>query len=214
MEEYDEAYQSKNFFGEKADKLLIDYNQKIKTGGKVLDIGIGQGRNALFLLDKGYSIHGIDPSKVAIDSLNEQINQQNLNLKVFHTNFSEYGSEANTYDAILIFGLIQILSEEQITLLAKKASRWLKKEGLVYLTGFTKQEKTFMPKTDQWQKISKSSFTDNNGNFRTFLNVDEAANYFKDSKIIHKWEGLGEKHRHVSGSEEQHHIFELILGKP
>ena len=213
MKEYDKAYQSNNYFGENADKLLLNYYQKIKPGGKVLDIGIGQGRNAFFLLDKGYSVHGIDPSKVAIDSLNEQILLQNSNLEVFHTDFSKYKPDASTYDAILIFGLIQILSEEQITLLVEKTSNWLTKAGLIFLTGFTKQEKTFMPKTDDWLKVSDSSFTDEKGNFRIFLNADEAANYFKGFKLFQKWEGVGEIHRHGTGPEEQHNLFELILAK-
>ena len=213
MKEYDKAYQSHNYFGENADMLLLNHYQKIKSCGKVLDIGIGQGRNAFFLLDKGYYVHGIDPSKVAIDSLNGQIHKQNINLQVFHTDLSKYKPDVSTYDAILIFGLIQILSEKQITLLIKKTTKWLKKGGLIFLTGFTKQEKTFMPKTDQWQKISDSSFTKNNGDFRTFLNADEAANYFKGFKLFHKWEGVGEIHRHGTGPEEQHHLFELILAK-
>ncbi|RLD71408.1 MAG: hypothetical protein DRJ10_19485, partial [Bacteroidetes bacterium] len=207
MKEYDNAYETKNFFGEKADRLLINHYKKIKTGKKVLDIGIGQGRNAFFLVNKGYLVQGIDPSKVAINRLNEQIHQQNLNLFVFHSTFSEFKPEANTYDAILIFGLIQILSEKQINLLAEKISVCLKNGGLVFLTGFTKKEKTFMPKTKQWEKISEASFSDNQGNFRTFLNASEAADYFKNFKTIHKWEGLGKKHHHGDGQEEQHHYF-------
>ncbi len=211
MKEYDKAYKTKNFFGEKADDLLINHYKKIKPKGTVLDIGIGQGRNTFFLLDKGYSVHGIDPSKQAIDTLNEQIRKQKLNLSVFHTKFSEFKSKEKTYDAVLIFGLIQILLEKEIELLVEKISVCLKKGGLIFLTGFTKQESVFMPKTTQWKKLSASSFTDNNGNFRTFLNADEAAKYFTHYKIIHKWEGLGEKHRHGTGAEEQHHLFELVL---
>ncbi|RLD77319.1 MAG: hypothetical protein DRJ07_14875 [Bacteroidetes bacterium] len=213
MKEYDKAYQSKGYFGENPDKLLLNHYQKIKSGGNVLDIGIGQGRNAFSLLDKGCSIHGIDPSKVAIDSLNGQIHKQNINLQVFHTDFSKYKPDVSTYDAILIFGLIQILSEKQIKLLVGKTAKWLKKGGLIFLTGFTKQEKIFMPKTDDWKKVSDSSFTKNNGDFRTFLNADEAANYFKGFGITYKWEGMGEIHRHGKGQEEQHHLFELILSK-
>ena len=213
MKEFDKAYQSNNYFGENADKLLLNHYQKIKPGAKVLDIGIGQGRNAFFLLNKGFSVHGIDPSKVAIDSLNKQIHKQNINLEVFHTNFSKYKPDVSTYDAILIFGLIQILSEKQITSLVEKTSKWLKNAGLIFLTGFTKQEKTFMPKTGNWLKVSDSFFTDEKGNFRTFLNEDEAANYFKGFGITHKWEGISEIHRHGTGPEEQHHLFELILAK-
>ncbi|MEN8119148.1 MAG: hypothetical protein ABFS35_02330 [Bacteroidota bacterium] len=38
MNEYNQAYQSNNFFDEKEDNLLINHSNKIKTGGKVPDI--------------------------------------------------------------------------------------------------------------------------------------------------------------------------------
>ena len=210
MNEYDKAYTTKDFFGDKADSLLVNHCQKIKAGGKVLDIGIGQGRNAFFLLDKGFHIDGIDPSKTAVETLKRQANEQKISLRVFNDDFNSFKTKSNTYDAILIFGLIQILSEKQIELLVDKTAKWLKSGGLVFITGFTKKEKVFMPKTIEWEKLSKSSFTNKKGQFRTFLYVDEAQKFFKGFDLIHAWEGLGKKHQHGMGEEEQHHVFELI----
>lgn len=210
MNEYNKAYQTKNFFGDKADSLLDNHYQKIKPGGKVFDIGIGQGRNAFFLLERGFELDGIDPSKTAIDILKNQANEQKLNLTVFNDDFLSFNSKPNTYDAILLFGLIQILSEKQIEQLAEKITKCLKKGGVVFITGFTKKEKVFMPKTTDWEKLSASSFSNKKGQFRTFLYTNEAQKFFKGFQTIHSWEGLGEKHRHGNGPEEQHHIFELI----
>ena len=210
MVEYNKAYQTKNFFGEQADALLINHYQKIKQGGKVLDIGIGQGRNSFFLLDKGFKLEGIDPSKAAIDILKKQAKEQKLDLAVFNEDFLSFGAKQGRYDALLIFGLVQILSEKQIGQLAEKTSNWLKPNGLAFITSFTKKEKVFMPKTNEWQKLGQSSFGNGKGLFRTFLHANEAQKFFKGFDFIHTWEGLGQKHRHGNGQEEQHHIFELI----
>ena len=213
MGNYNKAYKTKVFFGVYADKLLINNYEKIKSGGKVLDIGTGQGRNAFFLLEKKYLVHGIEPSTVAIELLKEQTDKQRLNFKLFNCNFSDFKSELKDYDAILVFGLIQILSKEQIVQLSEKIDSYLKPGGLVFITGFTKNEKVFMPKDNQWKMISESYFTDNKGNYRTFLFADELIEFFNNFNVIYKWEGLGEKHRHENSPEEQHEYFNLILSK-
>ncbi|NJO88315.1 MAG: methyltransferase domain-containing protein [Chloroflexia bacterium] len=67
---YDYLYaNNQQYFGDHPDNLLKDYYSLCDKRGRVLDVGIGQGRNARFLLKQGYGVDGIDPSKVAIDNL-------------------------------------------------------------------------------------------------------------------------------------------------
>lgn len=50
------------------DLFLIDQllKQYITTEDKILDVGCGEGRNALFFLKEGYDIHGVDVDSEAI----------------------------------------------------------------------------------------------------------------------------------------------------
>ena len=76
---YDKYYQTENFFGEPYPELidfLTDYPKK----GKLLDLGCGQGRDAIALARLGYSVTGIDNSKVGIEQMNEIGKIENLNL--------------------------------------------------------------------------------------------------------------------------------------
>lgn len=76
---YDKYYQTENLFGAPYPDLiefLSDYPKK----GKVLDVGCGQGRNAVALARLGYSVTGIDHSKVGIDQMNQIGLAENLNL--------------------------------------------------------------------------------------------------------------------------------------
>lgn len=50
----------------------------IMKGGRVLDLGSGRGRNALFLQDAGFEVDAIDHSPKAIDTLNAIIAQEGL----------------------------------------------------------------------------------------------------------------------------------------
>ena len=65
---YDKYYQTKNLFGDPYPELIeffTDHPEK----GKVLDLGCGQGRDAIALARLGYSVTGIDNSQVGIDQM-------------------------------------------------------------------------------------------------------------------------------------------------
>jgi len=213
-ETFDSAYiKNKHYFGTEADVLLKSYYELLEKGNKILDIGIGQGRNAFFLLKKGFFVDGIDPSIVAIEALKKHTYKEKLNLGLYNTDINNFEAAENQYSGIIIFGVIQILSENEIKELAKKVKKWLKKNGLVYIKGYTKKDESFKPNSLKWKKISEISYKDDKNNFRTFLDIKDVSKIFKYFDMIYSWEGLGEKHRHSEGPLEQHHCFELILQK-
>lgn len=213
-ETFDSTYiKDKHYFGTEADLLLKKYYNLLEKNSDILDIGIGQGRNALFLLKQGFKLVGIDTSIVAIEALKKLVYKEKLNLKLHNTNFIDFKTKENQFAGIIIFGLFQILSEKEIKELSKQIKYWLKKNGLVYIKGFTKKDESFKPKSLKWKKISEITYADNNDNYRSFLNIENIIKYFKQFEVIYKWTGFGEKHRHTDGPLEQHHYFEIILQK-
>lgn len=78
-ETYDQYYQTENLFGEPYSEL-IEFFAEYPKKGKVLDLGCGQGRDAIALARLGYSVTGIDNSKVGIEQMNVIGEIENLNL--------------------------------------------------------------------------------------------------------------------------------------
>ena len=76
---YDKYYQTANLFGEPYPEL-IEFMSVFPKKGKVLDLGCGQGRDAIALARLGYAVTGIDHSKVGIDQMNEIGKIEELNL--------------------------------------------------------------------------------------------------------------------------------------
>ena len=76
---YDKYYQTENLFGEPYPEL-IEFMSDYPKKGKVLDLGCGQGRDAIALARLGYSVTGIDNSKVGIDQMNKIGEIENLEL--------------------------------------------------------------------------------------------------------------------------------------
>ena len=74
------------FFGEDpsdfAQKCYSDFK---KYGVKrILELGCGQGRDTIFFASKGFDVHAIDASKVAIENINQKIRQKNISLDLRH----------------------------------------------------------------------------------------------------------------------------------
>jgi 2-polyprenyl-3-methyl-5-hydroxy-6-metoxy-1,4-benzoquinol methylase len=79
MVAYDQYYQTENLFGKPYPELMEFFDQLPKKG-KVLDVGCGQGRDAVPIAGMGYSVVGIDNSKVGIDQMNQIAKNKNLDL--------------------------------------------------------------------------------------------------------------------------------------
>ena len=66
MSIYDDYYKTENLFGEPY-KELVAFFKKYPLKGKLLDIGCGQGRNAIPLAKIGYQVTEIDIAKFGIE---------------------------------------------------------------------------------------------------------------------------------------------------
>ena len=193
--------------------MLEKYVDRIDKTQPVLDIGIGQGRNAFYLSQKGFRVDGIDLSEVAIKSVSEISQNENLNIRLYQKGFHEFVPESIPYSAILVFGLIQILEWNAIHQLLNRIDRWTEKGSLAFITAFSTKDATFKKYSNEWKELGKNSFGNNQGNVRTFLEPNEILELFNDYHIVYHWEGTGPKHRHGDGPPEQHAMIELVVEK-
>lgn len=117
---YDKYYQTVNLFGEPYPELIKFYSE-VKNKGKLLDIGCGQGRDAIALATLGFEVTGIDISKVGIEQLNEIAQKENLPLKGIVGDLYEY-SNYSEFDFILLDSMFHFRKSEK-----EKETRLLKK---------------------------------------------------------------------------------------
>ena len=114
----------------------LDYNQflaeavKGKKPGKALDIGIGEGRNALFLAAQGWEVTGFDVSDVGVMQARARAEAAGLKLEalVHDVDHFEYGHER--WD--LVLGMYE---HELVTRNAGKIIASLKPGGLLVVEG-------------------------------------------------------------------------------
>ena len=77
-ETFDKTYDEKpEMFGHSYQELQ-DYFIKCSTRGNLLDLGCGQGRDALFFASLGYDVTAVDSSRVGITQMLEKSRTQEL----------------------------------------------------------------------------------------------------------------------------------------
>ncbi|RLE19843.1 MAG: hypothetical protein DRJ61_02040 [Acidobacteria bacterium] len=212
--DYDEQYSEvEALFGTSPERSLERFSGRLKRGSTVLDIGAGQGRNALFLARRGITVHALEPSGVAAAELVRTAEAEALNIEVFPTTFESFAPPVETYAGILIFGLMPDLGRDAIHTLVVKIDRWGDPGTLVWLTGFTTEDPAYPYHRTSWTTVGPNSFLSPAGRIRTYLEPGEILHLFEELSPLHHWEGQGPEHRHGNGPIEHHGLFEVVLRK-
>jgi tellurite methyltransferase len=209
--DYDDYYQiNKNAFGTQPENILVNHTPLIPRKFPVLDVGAGQGRNTVYLSKLGFLVDAIDPSSVSVRMMEELKARENLNFKTFHADFKDFSIERK-YSTVLVFGLLQILDWDEITLLKNKISKWLREGGLLFITSFTVEDDSHHRIMETSKEIGKNSYLKPSGEKRTFFEKGEVRNLFQEFTALHYWEGLGSEHRHGNSPIERHAMVEAVF---
>lgn len=97
---YNKYYKKENYFG-KPYPGLVDFFKTYPERNVVLDLGCGQGRDALFLGSIGYQVTGIDISDVGIQQLNKAAQREGLQVKGIVADIHSF-SITDEYDMVLL----------------------------------------------------------------------------------------------------------------
>ena len=213
-EGFDAAYRQKDYFGARESHLLQRYAGDIPPAGRVLDVGMGQGRNALPLARLGHQVTGLDTSELSVHQVRDSAAGENLFLEALHRGFQDF-APSEPFQAVLCFGLLQMLPPDQAASLIERLRHWTAPGGLLFLIAWHVDDPGFAVCCEKWERTGLRSFRSREGeNFRTYLGRKEILQFFRGWKIIHHWEGLGSAHRHGDGPEERHGEVELVARRP
>lgn len=128
---YDRHYQTEELFGEPFPEL-IDFLSNHEPKGRLLDVGCGQGRNALAIAKLGYQITGIDESKVGIEQMLEKANSEDLSIDGIVVDIYEYKGyqqhDIILFDSMFHFGK---KDREQETELIKRIANQIRSGALL-----------------------------------------------------------------------------------
>ena len=172
---WEEIYSKKDFFGTGPTKLAILGNEIIKKNKykKILEIGCGQGRDALHLSHLGVNVDAFDKSHNAIKFVQDIINEQKIqNLHVFqHDVTNDLPFEKNSFDFIYSNLALQFFELQKLKGIISDIANTLEKNSHFLLS--TKKE------GDKYHNFG-NKISDNSYEFNSVIR------YFYDKNTLKK----------------------------
>lgn len=107
---YDGYYEEENYFGNPYPGLVAffaNYEARVT----ILDLGCGQGRDALALGELGYKVIGVDHSNVGIEQLNQHANNRELPVEGLVGNVYDYPISAEI-DVVLLDSMLHFYKND------------------------------------------------------------------------------------------------------
>ena len=127
---YDKYYKKQNYFGEPYPGL-VNFFEEYEPKCNVLDLGCGQGRDAL-ILGIRYKVKGVDISKVGLNQMNKIANNENLNVIGVVGDVYTYPISSE-YDLVLLDSMLHFYKSdmEKETNFIKRVTSELKVGGVL-----------------------------------------------------------------------------------
>lgn len=133
---YDKVYaENEAPFGTEPDKevlRILDY----KTSGSILDMGAGEGRNALFLAEAGFDVFAEDISRVGIEKIRQNAKENGLTIRAEVKDIRTENFERN-FDVMICALVLHNIPKEKALALIGKMKEHTNEDGLNVISAFT-----------------------------------------------------------------------------
>jgi len=106
-------------------------------GQRALDIGCGNGRNAIYLAKRGFEVDAVDQSVSAVRWAREEVGRAGVSVAVHCTSIFDFQHRAGTYDFVYDCGCFHHIPPHQRTRYVQLVSSALKPGGAFGLVCFT-----------------------------------------------------------------------------
>jgi tellurite methyltransferase len=214
MSRFDEIYETEpHYFGREPSRLVARFHPLIPARARVLDIGIGQGRNAIFLARRGRAVVGVDTSLAGLAAVGEVAEAEGLDIDPRHANIMEFDPRGATFGAVLALGIVPLLRRSSVDLLFRRIDEWTSPGGLVFVTAFLTRDVRYGESRTSWEAIGRNSFK-KDGRIRTFLEPGEVLTLLPGYRSLYLDESLGPEHRHPDRPVERHYLAQCLARKP
>ena len=132
---WDERYSVKGLvYGEGPNDFLASMAARLPAAGNALDIGAGEGRNALFLAKRGLDVLAVDQSEVGMQKARRLAQERGLKLRTLAVDLEQFNAKPDSFDMISsIFVHLPAALRAQVL---RGVVTWLKPAGVFVLEAY------------------------------------------------------------------------------
>jgi tellurite methyltransferase len=175
---------------------VVEVLEKHLQNGRVLDLGCGDGRNALYAAKLGYDVTAVDISKAGISKLNTLAKKQGLDVKTIVQDMRDYQPEG-FFDVVILHGCLHLLFRDEWVKVLNNIKAMTTPGGLNIVVVFTDK----VPPPPDMEPFTKGLF--NEGEL-----FDQYSGW-----TIHHQSGHVFEDTHVDGIHHVHAVNRIISQK-
>ena len=170
---YEEIYsKSELYWGTKPSDLVKRFAEMAPTGS-ALDLGMGEGRDVLYLAGLGFSVTGVESTKAGVVKCENIARKKSLSIKAVSEDAREFRIAKNRYSLIVAINLFQFLAKADTQLIINKAVEGLKRGGLFLCESFTVDDPHYKVHKKNSKEIAPGTFRDASGNIYSLFGHGE-----------------------------------------
>lgn len=197
--QYEKCYEGEEYYwglepASFLDELLKTFIQK-PSELSVLDIGCGEGKDAVYLAQKGCDVTAFDITESGICKTKKLAENRGVKIDAFVADINDYKIEKQ-FDIVYSTGTIQYLFDDNIDLFFRKINDITKIGGVVYFNVFV--EKPFLELPPDWDKEEK------------MWKTGDLFKHFSDWKILTINETIFEDN---SGGVKHYHCMDSVMAR-
>lgn len=135
---YNTMYQNEDFpYRLQTDSMLYNWKEFIPIG-KVLDLGIGMGKNIEYLLSEGNYVVGVDYSEVAINKLKARYPSPKC--EFLNEDINTFNIQPSSFSLIICSLVFSHLNEDQTVKLSQRMIDGLIPNGCIYICDLSEKD--------------------------------------------------------------------------
>ena len=194
---YSENQGATTFNQGKPSEDVVEVLEKHINCGRVLDMGCGEGRNALYAASLGYDVTAIDISEPGISKLNQLAQKRRLNINASVQDMRNFPSKDN-FDCIISKGCLHLIYRHEWMDVINNMKTVTAPGGFNIVGVFT----DILPLSPDMAPFTKGLFKEG-----------ELFKIYSDWKILHQ-KSYTFKDDHGNGIRHHHAANNIIARKP
>ncbi|MCM1523952.1 MAG: methyltransferase domain-containing protein [Ruminococcus sp.] len=125
-----------NAFSDRPNATVTEFEPLINHPSSVLDVGCGEGQNAVYLARQGHRVDAFDLSEHGIAKLKRRCESFNVHVNAFTANLTAYQFE-RCYDMVICFGTLHFVAENEWKKFINHAKEYTNTGGIHIIQIFT-----------------------------------------------------------------------------
>lgn len=190
---YDQRYQStKNYWPFRPSSMsfkILELLPAFEKPLKVLEVGCGEGGNAVFLAKNGYHVTALDLSETGLQKTKENAEKNEVSIEVFKADINDFLPTEN-YDIIFSSGTLQYLLPEKRRPFIEACQAVTNLRGLNVLHTFVKK-----PFIDKAPDAEENEHLWNSGELLTYYSSWLSESFVEEIKPCNS-SGVPHQHAH------------------